>query len=203
MAKKICELCGINQSSDMLFGVALCDECRKIHSGISQGNAEVINKVLSPDFFSNSTTSAKTMFSNAVKRYNLNKETIETREKEKIQIQKNYDELMLTTGVNFDGYMVEKYIDVFCEEVVFKNSFWKRLDASFEDLTNVFSFRDTELSGVNKLISNAREYVLEKFKEKAARLGANAVLGVEFESSLGSDIVRVSVSGTAVKIKKN
>ena len=89
-----------------------------------------------------------------------------------------------------------------CEEVVFKNSFWKRLDATLEDFGNAFTFKDTELSGANKLISNAREYVVEKFKQKAAQLGANAVLGVEFESSFGSDIVRVSVSGTAVRIEK-
>lgn len=70
MAKKICELCEINQSSDMLFGVALCDECRKIHSGISQGNAEVINKVLSSNFFINSTAKAKThCFENLILKY--------------------------------------------------------------------------------------------------------------------------------------
>ena len=28
MAKKICELCGTNTSSDILFGVPLCDRCR-------------------------------------------------------------------------------------------------------------------------------------------------------------------------------
>lgn len=202
MAKKVCELCGINQPSDMLFGVALCDECRKIHSGISQGDPQIINNVLNPDFFANSTAKAKTMFSNAIQKYNLNKDKIETQKREKEEISKNYANLMLTTGTNFDGYMVKDYIDILCEEVVFKNSFWKRLDATFEDLGNAFTFKDTELSGANKLISNAREYVVEKFKQKAAQLGANAVLGVEFESSFGSDIVRVSVSGTAVRIEK-
>jgi len=202
MAKKVCELCGINQSSDMLFGVALCDECRRIHSGISQGDPQIINNVLNPVFFANSTANAKTMFSNAIQKYNLNKDKIETQKREKEEISKNYANLMLTTGTNFDGYIVKDYIDILCEEVVFKNSFWKRLDATLEDLGNAFTFKDTELSGANKLISNAREYVVEKFKQKAAQLGANAVLGVEFESSFGSDIVRVSVSGTAVRIEK-
>ncbi len=202
MAKKACELCGINRSSDMLFGIALCDECRKIHLGISQGESETINIVLNPDFFKNSTANAKTMFMNAIQKYNLNKDTIAARKKKNEEIEKNYANLMLTTGTNFDGYIVKNYIDILCEEVVFKNSFWKRLDATFEDLGNVFTFKDTELSGANKLISNAREYVVEKFKQKAAQIGANAVLGVEFESSFGSDIVRVSVSGTAVKVEK-
>lgn len=118
------------------------------------------------------------------------------------EFETNFSNLLLTTSNNFDGYIVKDYIDILCEEVVFKNSFWKRLDATFEDLGNAFTFKDTELSGANKLISNAREYVVEKFKRKAVQLGANAVLGVEFESSFGSDIVRVSVSGTAVRIEK-
>ena len=33
-------------------------------------------------------------------------------------------------------------------------------------------------------------------------LGANAVLGVEFESSIGSDIVRIAIFGTAVIVEK-
>ena len=202
MAKKVCELCGINQSSDMLFGVALCDECRKIHSGISQGDPQIIDNVLNPNFFTKSTANAKTMFLKAIQKYNLNKDKIETQKREREEISKNYASLMLTTGANFDGYIVKSYIDILCEEVVFKNSFWRRLDATFEDLGNAFTFKDTELSGANKLISNAREYVVEKFTQKAAQLGANAVLGVEFESSFGSDIVRVSVSGTAVRIEK-
>ena len=112
------------------------------------------------------------------------------------------DCLMLTTGAHFDGYLVERYIDVLCEEIVFKNSFWKRLDAGFEDLGNALSFRDREMSGASELIANARAYVMNKFRLKAAKLGANAVLGVDFESSFGADVVRVSVSGTAVVIRK-
>ena len=203
MTKKICELCGIKQSSNMLFGVALCDECRKIHLSISKGDSQIINNIiLSNDFFTNSTANAKILFSNAIHKYKLNKDKIEAQKREKQEVSKNYANLMLTTGTNFDGYMVKDYIDILCEEVVFKNSFWKRLDATFEDLGNTFAFKDIELSGANKLISNAREYVVEKFKQKAAQLGANAVLGIEFESSFGSDIVRISVSGTAVQIEK-
>ena len=111
-------------------------------------------------------------------------------------------QLMLTTGSAFDGYKVERYIDVLCEEIVFKNSFWKRLDAGFEDLGNALSFRDREMSGASELIANARAYVMNKFRLKAAKLDANAILGVDFESSFGADVVRVSVSGTAVVIRK-
>lgn len=111
--------------------------------------------------------------------------------------------IILNTGSFFDGYHVEKYIDVICEEVVFKNSFMNRLSAGLDDLGNMFTFEETEMSGSGALIARAREYVKEKFRQKAAQLGANAVLGVEFESSVGSSIIRVAIFGTAVVIEKN
>lgn len=115
----------------------------------------------------------------------------------------NLEEMLLTTGTNFEGYTIVKYIDVICEEVVFKNSFMNRLSAGFDDLFDAFSFKETEMSGSGELISRARAYVKEKFRRKVASMGANAALGVEFESSIGADVVRVAVFGTAVVIEKN
>ena len=106
----------------------------------------------------------------------------EIAEEEKRQIQEqnsNAYSMIFTTGSYFDGYHVDKYIDVICEEVIFKNSFMNRLSAGFEDLGNAFSFRETEMSGSSSLIARARSYVKDKFRQKAAQLGANAVLGVE------------------------
>jgi uncharacterized protein YbjQ (UPF0145 family) len=127
--------------------------------------------------------------------------------KEKDQQMQAYKEnlsaMILTTGSLFDGYHVEKYIDVICEEVVFKNSFKNRISAGLDDIGNMFTFQETEMSGSGALIARAREYVKEKFRHKAAMMGANGVLGIEFESSIGADIVRVAVFGTAVVIKKN
>lgn len=129
----------------------------------------------------------------------------EIAEEEQLQRERyiqNLQALILTTGTQFDGYEVKEYIDVICEEVIFKNSFLKSLTASLEDMGNILSFREKELSGANEFIANARAYVMKKFRKKAASIGANAVLGVEFESSVGSEIIRVAVFGTAVVIEK-
>ena len=107
----------------------------------------------------------------------------------------------MTTTNNFEGYKIEKYVQVVSEEIVFKNSFMKRWEAGLEDLDNVFSFKQTEMSGASELIVNAREYILDKYKRKVVKLGAN-VVGVDFESSFGSDIVRAAIVGTAVIISK-
>ena len=126
----------------------------------------------------------------------------EEKSRQESEFEEKVINLPMTTTNNFEGYKIVKYIKVVSEEVIFKNSFWKRLDAGLEDLGNAFSFKQTEMSGASKLIANAREYALEKFKRKAASVGANAVVGVEFESSFGSDVVRVAIFGTAVIISE-
>ncbi len=110
--------------------------------------------------------------------------------------------LPITTTNNFEGYKIEKYITVISEEIIFKNSFWKSLDAGLEDLGRALSFKQAEMSGAGELIANAREYAVDKFKRKAISVGANAVVGVDFESSFGSDVVRVAIFGTAVIISR-
>ena len=125
------------------------------------------------------------------------------KEKATLELEKRFSELLLTTGQSFEGFKIIKYIDVVCEESVFKNSFSKRLDANLEDIANSLSLKDTEMSGAKSLITNAREYTMEQFKKKAVALGANAILGIQFQSSLGRDIVRVSIAGTAVIIQEN
>lgn len=110
------------------------------------------------------------------------------------------ENLMLTTGSSFDGYKVVKYLDIISCEIVFKNSFLNTLSAGFEDFFRALSFKEKEMSGVTELIERAKGYVMSKFREKAIAKGANAVLGIDFETSFGSDIVKISVNGTAVVV---
>ena len=110
------------------------------------------------------------------------------------------DALLLTTGSTFDGYRVVKYLDIISSEIVFKNSFINSLSAGFDDFISSLSFREREMTGVARLIDNAKTYVMGRFREKAVNLGANAVLGIDFETTFGSDVVKVSVNGTAVCI---
>lgn len=110
--------------------------------------------------------------------------------------------LMITTGSTFDGYHVIKYLDIISTEVVFKNSFMNSLLANIDDLFSSLSFREREYTGASGLIDRAKRYVLMRFREKAVNMGANAVLGVDFETTFGSDVVKISINGTAVVIEK-
>lgn len=112
------------------------------------------------------------------------------------------ENLMLTTGSSFDGYKVVKYLDIISCEIVFKNSFIHSLSAGVEDFFKRLSFSEKELSGTTELIERGKQYIMRKFREKAVSICANAVLGIDFETSFGSDIVKISVNGTAVIVDK-
>lgn len=109
-------------------------------------------------------------------------------------------EILRTTGNNFDGYYVDKYIDVISEEIVFKNSLLKQIVASARDFVGSFNILDSEVKGASNLIANGKKYVLEQLIKKAKEIGGNAILGMRFESSFGEALIRVAVSGTVVHI---
>lgn len=111
--------------------------------------------------------------------------------------------IMRTTGYSFDGYYVDDYIDVISEEVIFRNSLMKQLTASVMNFVSSFNIFDTEVSGSSQLIENGKKYVLERFTEKARDLGGNAILGIQFESSFGVEVIRIAISGTVVHISPN
>ena len=113
------------------------------------------------------------------------------------------DNLLLTTGSSFEGYRVVMYIDIISCEVIFKNSFFNSLSAGIEDFFNALSFREKEMSGAMELIDRAKQYVMKKFRVKAVEIGANAVLGIDFETTFGSEIVKISLNGTAVVVDKS
>ncbi|MBQ2382958.1 MAG: heavy metal-binding domain-containing protein, partial [Oscillospiraceae bacterium] len=112
------------------------------------------------------------------------------------------DELLLTTGSHFEGYKVTKYLDIISCEIIFKNSFLNSLSANLDDFFTSLSFRERELSGSMEQIERAKKHVMAQFRKKAVSLGANAVLGIDFESTFGSDVVKISVNGTAVTVDK-
>ena len=109
----------------------------------------------------------------------------------------------MTTGVSFEGYRVTSYCGVISKEVVFRNGVGRSLDAALANFGDRLTFKDTELTGSTALIDNAKSYLREKFEDEARKRGANAVLGVDFETAFGTDFVRAAMSGTAVTIEED
>ena len=174
----------------------LCSDCNKKLKALETASEEEYHRI-APIF-------KELLINPAIPLAVKEKIPLHLEEKQEILINTEFDtnKIILTTSSHFDGYRVTKYIDIICEEVVFKNSFINRLSAGFEDLGNRLTFSETELSGSSDLIARARIYVKDKFIHKLVSIGANAALGIDFESSIGSEIVRVAIFGPAVHIEK-
>ena len=110
--------------------------------------------------------------------------------------------MLLTTGTNFEGYRVKEYLKVLTKEVIFKNGLGKSFSAAVTNLIDSFTFSDYELTGSTELINNAKQHIFNQFIKEAEDKGANAILGIDFETSFGDSLFRLSISGTAVIVEK-
>ena len=206
-----CCVCGVNILADLFFTpdenyptFVFCDDCYRAFRKLSQKpTAEEYHQIDQKfsEFVRNNQipSPVRNVYREADERYWNNTELAA---KYSDAYSSAVDNLLLTTGSTFEGYKVVKYLDIISCEIVFKNSFIKSISAGIEDFFNALSFREKEMSGAMDLIDHAKKYVMNKFREQAVDIGANAVLGIDFETSFGSDIVKISVNGTAVVVDK-
>lgn len=116
------------------------------------------------------------------------------------------NKVITVTTPTLEGYKILEYVDLVYDEVCFSQKLTSQLKNLINDGLSYLGsiFEDTELNGTSNAIMKAKEFLLERLKQQAIEKGANAIVGIDFESSLGTSMtfVRVSVNGTAVKVKK-
>lgn len=108
------------------------------------------------------------------------------------------DKMITTTTGYIDGKSVEEYKGIVFGEVITGVNLLKDFAAG---VRNIFGGRSQSYE--NELL-NAREEALREMEERAAQLGANAVIGVDIDYEvLGADngMLMVTASGTAVVIR--
>ena len=209
-----CDICGNGRASRTLSGIGVCEKCFDgvIHDirtgnksvleyysdyknlpGASQKGLEYIDAQLA-------TYKEKEHASSAVKAAQADEQKRVLLAKEKAS------KILLSTTPSIDGYKVVKYIDIISEEVLFNTGLLNKFVNSVSDLVDSLTvFSEKELSGSTDVLKRSKDYVKEKLKFEAAYLGANAVIGVDMETSFGTgstSAVRVSINGTAVKLAK-
>ena len=105
--------------------------------------------------------------------------------------------MIVTTTNSVEGRQIQSYLGIVFGEVISGVDFVKDFTAG---LTNFFGGRSKSYE--DELMS-ARETALQELQERAARLGANAVVGVKMDYEvLGANngMLMVTVSGTAVTL---
>lgn len=125
----------------------------------------------------------------------LKEESLRNTEKEILVSKMNTH--MLTTGYNFEGYVIKKYIDVISGETVLGTGFLSELFASASDALG------EESEVFSQKMKKAKQSATNKLIKRSIAIGANAIIGVDFDYiNFSNNMIGVSSNGTAVVIEK-
>lgn len=104
---------------------------------------------------------------------------------------------MLTTGYEFSGYKITKYIGVISGQVVLGTGFLSEFTASFAD------FFGEESNKFAEKLETAKNAAVEKLIIKSADKGGNAIIGIDFDYiTFHGNMIGVVANGTSVVIEK-
>ena len=107
------------------------------------------------------------------------------------------DSLLVTTAPILDGLHIEQYLGLVRGGTVRS----KHVGSDF--LAGVKNIVGGEIKGYTELLSNAREEALYRMKVDAVRKGADAIIGVNFSTSMiDVGAAEITAFGTAVKLAK-
>lgn len=162
---------------------------------------EDVLKQLSEQKFNQETINVVTEFLDKkiekAKEGTLTQEELELRQKIAKEKQERKSNFQCTTGYNFEGYKIIEYKDIISSEVVLGTGFFSEVSAQIDD------FFGTTSSPYEKKISDAKNVAKDKLVFEAVEIGANAVIGIDFDiMTIGNNMIVVSVNGTAVVIEK-
>ena len=104
----------------------------------------------------------------------------------------------MTTGFSFDGYKINEYKSIVSAQCIIGTGPIAEIAASITD------FFGDESNAFSRKLEKAKETAIERLKRKAVGVGANAVIGVDFDYiTFTNNMMGVIANGTAVVINKD
>ncbi len=106
--------------------------------------------------------------------------------------------MLVTTTHNVEGRRVVEYKGLVAGEAILGANLFRDLFASIRDIVGGRS------GAYEKVLNDARQTAVADMTDKAAALGANAVIGVDLDyEAIGSNgsMLMVTAAGTAVRIE--
>jgi len=101
--------------------------------------------------------------------------------------------MIRTTTNNLEGKKIVTYHGIVAGETIIGANIFRDFFASIRDIVGGRS------GAYEEVLREGRETALREMEEKAARVGANAVIGIDIDyETVGRSMLMVSVSGTAV-----
>lgn len=100
--------------------------------------------------------------------------------------------MIVSTTPTLEGMKITSYLNIVFGEVIVGTDFVRDFAAGF---TNLFGGRSGEYE---EALSDARRDAIAEMKNRAAEMGANAVVGVDIDYESLGQMLMVIASGTAV-----
>ncbi|MBM3116107.1 heavy metal-binding domain-containing protein [Jeongeupia naejangsanensis] len=103
--------------------------------------------------------------------------------------------MIVTTTATLEGHKINRYCGIVTGEAILGANVFKDLFAGIRDLVGGRS------ATYEKELQKARDIALQELQERAAALGANAVIGIDLDYEVlgqNNGMLMVSASGTAV-----
>lgn len=103
--------------------------------------------------------------------------------------------MIMTTTNTLEGKDVQKYLGVVTGEAILGANIFKDIFAGIRDIVGGRS------ASYERELQEARRIAFTELEEKATRVGANAIIGIDIDyETIGANgsMLMVSVSGTAV-----
>ena len=100
--------------------------------------------------------------------------------------------MIITTTPSVEGYRIADYKGIVVGEAILGANVFRDLFASITDIVGGRS------GAYEEELGKARRTALNELEERAAELGANAVVGVDLDYEVINNMLMVSASGTAV-----
>lgn len=102
--------------------------------------------------------------------------------------------MIITTTHDIQGRTIREYSGIIVGESIIATNIFRDIMASVRDVVGGRS------KAYEEKMNEAREIAIKEMMEKAAALGADAVVGVDIDyETVGNNMMMVSASGTAVK----
>ncbi len=105
--------------------------------------------------------------------------------------------MLMTTTPTVEGRPIAKYCGIVTGEAILGANVFKDLFAGIRDIVGGRS------ATYERELQRARDIALAELQERAAQLGADAVVGIDLDYEVlgqGNGMLMVSASGTAVRL---
>jgi uncharacterized protein YbjQ (UPF0145 family) len=115
---------------------------------------------------------------------------------DKIQFSREEYEMIVTTTSTLQGKEIQEYLGIVSGEVILGANVVRDFLAGITDIIGGRS------GAYESKLQEGRELAIREMTEKASRLGANGIIGVDLDfETLREGMMMVIATGTAVKVK--